>query len=121
MSLRTKRATVNIAINTALSQAIFLGDGVLCAIQMSAGWDAADLTFQVSDDGGTTWQELRDSSGTAITVASPTAGYRLELDASDFKSAMFLKVRSGTSASPVNQTTAARVLTVISRKFYPVS
>jgi hypothetical protein len=121
MSLRTKRATVNIAINTALSQGISLGDGVLCAIKMSAGWDAAALTFQVSDDGGTTWDELRDSSGTAITVASPTADQRLELDETAFKSTVFLKVRSGTSASPVNQTTAARVLTLISRKFYPVS
>ena len=121
MSLRTKRATATIAINTALSQAICLGDAVLCAIQMSAGWDAAALTFQVSDDQGVTWQELRDASGTAITVASPTAGYRIELDASDFKSAVFLKVRSGTSGSAVNQTGAARVLTIISRKFYPVS
>jgi hypothetical protein len=121
MSLLTKTATVTIAINTALSGAICLGSGVLCAIKMPAGWDAAALTFQVSDDQGVTWDELRDSSGTAITVASPTAGQRLELDASDFKSAVFLKVRSGTSGSAVNQTGAARVLTLVSRKFYPVS
>ena len=121
MSLLTKTATVNIAINTALSQAICLGDGVLCAIKMPAGWDAAALTFQVSDDQGVTWDELRDASGTAITVASPTAAYRLELDATSFKSAVWLKVRSGTSGSAVNQTGAARVLTLVSRKFYPVS
>src|SRR5664279_2494122 len=104
MSLLTKTATVTIAINTALSGPICLGDGVLCAIKMPAGWDAAALTFQVSDDGGTTWQELLDNSGAAITVASPAAAQRINMFATDFQSAIWLKVRSGTSGSAVNQT-----------------
>ena len=120
MSLRTRQANVTIAADAALSGAVCLGDGVLCAIQMPAVWTAADLSFQVSDDGGTTWTELLDSAGVAIAVTTPAATERLEVDASDFKSAVFLKVRSGTSAIPANQA-AARVLTLISRKFYPVS
>lgn len=117
MSLLTRTATVTIANGASLSGAICLGAGVLSAIQMPAGWDAAALTFQVSDDGGTTWKELQDSSGTATTVSAPTAGNRYEVDATDFKSAVFLKVRSGTSGAAVNQT-ADRVITLISRKYY---
>jgi hypothetical protein len=121
MSLLTQTATCTIPNGaTALSGAVCLGDKVLCAIQMPGTWVAAALTFQVSDDRGVTWTELLDSAGVAITVATPAVNQRIELDAADFKSAIFLKVRSGTSGAAVNQT-ADRVLTLISRKFYPVS
>lgn len=119
MGLVPNTATATIANGASLSGAICLGAGVLCAIVMPAGWDAADMTFQVSDDQGATWHELLDASGTAITLSAPAAGSRYEMDAADFKSAMFLKLRSGTTGAPVNQT-AARSLTVVSRKFYPV-
>jgi hypothetical protein len=119
MSLATpKTASATIANGAALSGAVCLGSGVLCAVQMPTAWTAADLTFQISDDGGTTWTELLDSLGNAITIASPSASKRYEVDASDFKSAMYLKVRSGTSALAVNQA-SARTLTLIARKFYP--
>lgn len=118
MSLLTKTATVTIANGAALSGAVCLGSGVLCAIKMPAAWTAADLTFQVSDDRGVTWDELLDANGTAVTVSGPGAAERLELDAADFKSSVFLKVRSGTAAVAVNQA-AARTLTLITRKFYP--
>ncbi len=120
MSLLTSTATATIANGASLSGAVFLGDKVLSAIQMPAGWDAAALTFQVSNDGGTTWNELLDATGTAITVASPAAAKRYEVDATQFKSSLFLKVRSGTSSVPVNQT-ASRSLILVARKFYPVS
>lgn len=118
MSLLPKTITATIANGASLSGAICLGAGTLCAIQMSAAWTAADITFQVSDDQGTTWYDLRDDAGVEVKITSPTAAYRLEPDASAFKSAVFLKIRSGTSASPVNQG-AARTLTVVARKFSP--
>jgi hypothetical protein len=118
MSLLPKTVTATIANGAALSGAVCLGSGVLCAIKMPSSWTTADLTFQVSDDNGTTWDELLDASGAAVTVSGPAASERLELDAADFKSAVFLKVRSGTSGSAVNQA-AARTLTLITRKFYP--
>ena len=34
---------------------------------MPATWQTAALTFQVSPDGGTTWQELYDGAGNEIT------------------------------------------------------
>lgn len=118
MSLLPKTASATIANGAALSGAVFLGDGVLCAIEMPAVWTAADITFQTSED-GTTWYDLRDDTGTEIKITSPTAAYRLSLAPGLFASAVWLKVRSGTSASAVNQA-AARTLTLITRKFYPV-
>jgi hypothetical protein len=112
----SKTAIATIAANASISNAICLGSGALCAIQMPAAWTAADLTFQVSDDRGTTWKELLDASGTAVSVSAPAAGNRLELDSADFKSAVFLKVRSGTAALAVNQA-AERNLTIVSRQF----
>lgn len=117
MSILSKTASIAIASGAALSGAVCLGSNVLSAIQMPAAWTAADLTFQVSDDRGQTWVELLDTAGNPIKVATPAAGARVELDAADFKDALFLKVRSGTAAIPVNQA-ADRALTLISRKYY---
>lgn len=118
MSLLPKISTATIANGAALSGAVFLGEGVLCALQMPAAWDAAGITFQVSDDNGTTWKELMDDTGAAISITTPAAGNRLSLAAGLFASAPLIKVRSGTSGSPVNQS-AARTITLIARKFYP--
>lgn len=111
--------TATIANGAALSGSIFLGEKSLVAIQMPAAWTAADITFQVSDD-GSTYEELLDDSGTAISITAPAAGNRLNLAAGDYASVLFLKVRSGTSGVPVNQA-AARTLTLITRKLYPRS
>jgi hypothetical protein len=117
-NLLPKNIVATITAGTALSDAIDLGDGILTAIHMPAAWTAATLTFQVSDDSGTTWSELRNTAGVAVTVAAAAAAIRLEVDTTAFKSTAFLKVRSGTSATPVNQA-ADRVLTLVTRKFYP--
>lgn len=104
---------------TALSNAINVGTKVLCGIQMPAAWDAANLTFQVSYDSGVTWQDLYDGLGTEIAVTSPAAGKYLAVDPSDYAGIVFLKVRSGTTGTPVNQT-ADRTIVLVSRKFYPI-
>jgi hypothetical protein len=102
---------------TALSSAIFIGEKVICGIKMSAAWSTAALTFQWSFD-GETWAELMDSNGTAISVAAPAQGTQFTLDPSDFAAVVWVKVRSGTANTPVNQG-ADRVLTLFARKFYP--
>ena len=111
-------ATATIASGAALSGAFSSGDKLICAVQMPAAWTAADLTYQISDDGGTTWFELLDDTGTAVTLVSPAAGKRYNLPASDYESGRLFKVRSGTSSVPVNQA-AARTLTFITRQFLP--
>lgn len=118
MGLIHGQATIAIASGTALSPAFFIGAKLPVALTMPAAWDAADITFQVSDDGGATWTELLDDSGTAITISAPAAGKRLNISPGDFASAAFYKLRSGTAAIPVNQT-ADRTLSLTTRQFYP--
>jgi hypothetical protein len=80
----------------------------LVGIQMPAAWTTAVLTFQVSMDGGTTFSDLYDESGTerSVTVA---VNRSITLDPTKFIGATHIKIRSGTSAAPVVQA-AARTL-----------
>lgn len=111
--------TVTITNGNSLSGAINLGSKVLSAIIVSASWTAAGLTFQASDDGGTTWSDMYDDGGTEITIASANvvAGRRISVDPSAFAGIDAIKIRSGTTGSPVTQL-ADRILTVVSRKYY---
>lgn len=111
--------TADIASGASLSGVFRPGEKTICAVIMPATWTTAGLSFQVSDDGGTTWRELQDQDGVAIVVAAPAAAGRYNLSAMDFQSANAFKVRSGTVGSPVVQG-GARTLTFITRKFYPL-
>jgi hypothetical protein len=113
-----KHVQVTIPNGASLSNGVLVGDNVMCGILMPAAWDAANLTFQISFDDGATWNNLYDNGGNEITE-TPTApaGKYLALDPSQYAGIAAVKIRSGTQGTPVNQT-AARVLTVVSRKFY---
>jgi len=104
--------TINalIASGTSLTAAIPLGAKTLHGIAMPAAWDAAGLSFQVSADGGNTWLEMQSiSAAVAVTAA---AGEYIALDPAIWRGVNMIKVRSGTSASAVNQT-ADRTLSLI--------
>jgi hypothetical protein len=98
-----------IAAGTSLSAATPLGAGVLTGIVMPAVWTAAGLTFQVSADGGTTWYELQDGTGAAVGY-TVSAGIAFNVDPYLWGGFNMLRVRSGTSGSPVNQVAAATIL-----------
>lgn len=122
MSLVKALATVTIPNAGALSTSAALGDKTVVGIMVSPAWTAAGLTFQASEDGGTTWLNLTDSAGAEVSIAAAgiLAGGRVSLDPTPFIGVNFIRVRSGTNAAPVNQG-AARALTLILRKVYPVS
>lgn len=105
--------TATIISGTALSAAVPLGASTLTAISMPSGWDAAGLSFQGSPDGGTTWQEIVDTTNTAISF-TVAAGTFIQVPSANWYGMNMIKVRSGTSGSPVNQT-ATRALTLICR------
>lgn len=96
-------AAVSIAAATALSPAVDLAGQRLHRIALPAAWTAAAITFQSSFD-GTTWNDLYDGNG-EVTLASANvaAGRAIVVDPAVFLGVRFLKVRSGTSASPVAQ------------------
>lgn len=91
-----------IANGTSLSAQINLGAKTLVGIIMPAAWTAAALTFQSSGDGGQTFQELQDGAGAAVTVTANQAT-NIQLDPTKWRGANCLKVRSGTTGTPVNQ------------------
>lgn len=70
----------------------------------SAGWTAAVITFQVSNVTGGTYVDLYDDNGNEVTVQA-AAGRAIGIDAAALGLApyQFVKIRSGTTATPVNQ------------------
>jgi hypothetical protein len=97
-------ATVTIEGGASLSNPIDLGRYRLMGIILPSAWVAANLSFQASVD-DTTYVELTDDTGTAVSVTG-TANVFLAFGsavAAKFAAVRFLKVRSGTSGSPVNQ------------------
>jgi hypothetical protein len=98
---------------TGLSGEVDLQGYKLAAIQMPAAWQAANLTFLGATESGGTFQSVYDDSGTEVTVAA-AASRCIVIDAAamSFAALRFLKFRSGTAATPVNQT-ADRTLTLI--------
>jgi hypothetical protein len=105
--------TATIAAGQSLSGQVSLGQKTLVGIYMPAAWTAADLTFQVSGDGGTTFEEFVVTDLTAanavatVQVHTPAASQFIGLDPAKFRGVNCIKVRSGTSGTPVNQVAQA--------------
>jgi len=113
-------STATIPNGAPVSNAVNLGDKILCGVIVSAAWTAAALSFQVSHDGGTTWFDLYALGGaTEVSIASGNvvAGRFVPLDPAGFVSIDMIRVRSGVTGTPVNQS-GDRVLTLIARKIY---
>lgn len=105
-------ANATIANGASLSDAVDLGGKLLGGILMPAAWTAANLTFQASAD-GVTYGNVYDAVGDEYTVTAAASRF-IALDPSMFSGAQYVKVRSGTAGSPVNQG-AARVIVLSSR------
>ena len=97
-----KTSSVTIADGESLSNAVYIG-GQLLYVLLPAITSAA-ITFQISDD-GVTYYDLKDddASGTETTLAASTGSIAYRLTGDDWKAVQYIKVRSGTAASPVNQ------------------
>lgn len=93
-----------------LSSVIDLSEGRLARIHIPAAWTAANLTFQASSDGAS-FADLYDAYGAEYSVVVGGAARSIMVPLSDFIGIRYIKVRSGTSAAPVNQA-ADRTLTL---------
>ena len=111
-ALASKPATI--ATGTAVSDAVDLGSSSLVGLATPAGWTTAVITFQVSID-GTTYFDYETALGAEVTLASTAASRYRALDPADLAGVRYLKVRSGTSAAPVNQT-GGDVIQLVTRK-----
>ena len=110
----TKAIEAVFAHDGTLSAAVDLGGHSVERIIMPADWVAADLTFQVSDDGGTTYQNLYWDWG-AEMVVDAAASTTIELSPFVRLNRIdHLIVRSGTSGVTVDQTAAAGTTIILS-------
>lgn len=104
--------TATIASSASLSGAVDLSGTTLAGYVMPAAWTAAGITFKASID-GTNFFDLYDQFGNEVKH-TVDAGRVVSLTPSDMASIRYIKIRSGTSASVVNQV-AERVITLITR------
>lgn len=116
--MATKSSKVVIASGTSLSGGYDLGsreiNSVVAGFQMPSAWTAANLTFQVSTDDAT-YQNLYDDAGNEVTVTAADSRF-ITLDTaqrSNYDGIRFIKIRSGTSGSPVNQGSDRTIQVVI--------
>lgn len=103
---------VTIANGASLSGSVYVNERTVVGLEMPAAWTAASITFQASQD-DTTYNDVYDNDGTELTVTAAASRYII-LSPAKFVGAKYLKVRSGTSGSAVNQG-AARVINVVCR------
>jgi hypothetical protein len=104
-----KVMTATIANGASLSNSLDMQYQPVRRIVMPSAWTAASLTFQVSHD-GTTFYNLYDTSG-EVTLSTTAANRAIGLTVT-VTGWRYVKVRSGTADTPVNQA-AERVFTVI--------
>jgi hypothetical protein len=104
-----ERLTATIANGESLSGAVDLGGRKLVGIVMPASWTAASLTFQASPDGVTYYNVYDGATERAVVVG---ASYYSMLNIGDWVGCRWIKVRSGTAGSAVNQA-AERALTLV--------
>lgn len=105
--------SATIASGGSLSTPLELEGAAIFGLIMPAEWTAANLTFQACDTFGGTYQNLYDDSGTEVTVTAAAARcIAIDLAALKLAGFNYIKIRSGTSATPVNQA-AARTIKLI--------
>lgn len=100
-----------IASGASLSDAKDMRTKTVVGIVMPASWTAADLTFQVSSDGGTTFREFVGDAGSAIQC-QVAAGTQVAVNSALWRGIDQVKVRSGTSGAAVAQA-ADRAVTIL--------
>ena len=103
-------ATATIANAASVSGGVDMGTGRLAQIVMPAAWTAADITLQVSFD-NVVWSNLYDKDAAEYTIKA-AASRAVLVPLSDMLSVRYIRIRSGTAASPVAQG-ASRALTLV--------
>ena len=109
----TLSVTAAIAAGASQSSVIDTERSALSGIIMPAAWTAADLTVLASTHEEGTFLPVYDDAGAEVVIKA-AASIAIGIDAAALKIAAFryIKLRSGTVATPVNQADA-RALTIV--------
>ena len=108
-------AIITVAVSSSLAAAIDIGDGGLVAIQMPSAWTAASVTFQASAHLNGTYNDVYDITGTELSITGAAASRYIPLNASTFGGMRYIKIRSGTTGTPVVQTANRTIRTLVRR------
>ena len=108
--------TATIANGASVSGAVDLSKTALMGFVAPAAWTTAALNLEVSLDGSTwvTAGVIGPDSGPVGSWSAVTAGAAYAVDVASMLPWAYVRFRSGTAASPVNQG-GARIFTVITR------
>ncbi len=106
-----KEIVFTIDIQGTVSDEIDLQGFDAMRINMPVAWTAADMTFQLHD-GDEVWRDVYWDWGAELVIAV-AAGLSIELSVFNLlKHLRFLRIRSGTTGTPVAQD-AARLITLV--------
>jgi hypothetical protein len=95
------RLTATIGNGANLSDAVTLNGQQLAVIEMPAAWTAAVLTFQASMD-GTNYFNVYNDAGDEVYVIVDISR-RVYVDIGALSQQKYIKLRSGTAVTTVNQ------------------
>jgi len=98
-----------------LSNAVVIrANCVPAAIVVPSNWVTANMTFQVSEDGGTTFHNLKTETNTEVQLTVGTPGDMILLSTNlHWLRGKAVKIRSGTSLAPVIQTATNKVIRMV--------
>ena len=98
---RTEVATI--ASGAALSNEIDIEGTHYLALSISSGWTAAGITFQAAAFSSGTFQDIYDNAGTEVSITAASSRC-VEINKTAILPLRYIKLRSGTTTLPVNQT-----------------
>jgi hypothetical protein len=92
---------------TGLSGAVRISGAKMMAIYMPASWEAAGITFQGGISQSDSFQDIYDDAGVEVSItAAASRCISLASVAVKLSPYEWIKLRSGVTATPVNQVTA---------------
>lgn len=94
--------SASIPAGAAVSGTINSGAQTLHGVLIPSNWTAADLTFEISVDGGATFFNMKSTTNAEIDY-QVAAGSYVAIDPTLWRAINCFRIRSGTSAVPVNQ------------------
>ena len=114
--MKNNKQVVTITAGASQSSVIDKSNFKNMLVIIPAAWTAAGITFLASDNPTTGFVKLVYNGGTevALTVAASTAIAMSGVIKDALEPAMFLKLRSGTADTPVNQTAGAKITVILS-------
>ncbi|MBT1509444.1 hypothetical protein KIP88_02920 [Bradyrhizobium sp. SRL28] len=96
-----------------LSDGIDISAGNIVRITTDGGWTNANMTFQISTDGASGYNNLYDAAGNEITIVVRGDNSAIIVRDDWSRHINFIKFRSGTAKSPVPQAQARQFAVAI--------